>query len=139
MELISSIVLPMPRMALAEQTSKATSEITGHISAVQFSTDQAASAILGIGKTIDEINNIASTIAAAVEEQGAATQEIASNVDQAAQGTSEVTRNISDVHQAAETSSGCADQVLSSANELATQSGRLRSEMQKFLTIVRAA
>ena len=125
--------------ALAEQTSMATSEITGHISAVQSSTDQAANAILGIGKTIDEINHIASTIAAAVAEQGAATDEIASNVDQAAQGTSEVTRNISGVHRAAETSSGCADQVLSSANELATQSGRLRSEMQKFLTIVRAA
>ena len=125
--------------ALAEQTSKATSEITGHISAVQSSTDQAASAILGIGKTIDEINSIVSTIAAAVVEQGAATDEIASNVDQAAQGTSEVTRNISGVHQAAENSSASANQVLSSANELATQSEKLRSEMQKFFATVRAA
>ncbi len=125
--------------ALAEQTSKATAEITGHIGAVQSSTDQAATAILGIGKRIDEINHIASTIAAAVEEQGAATEEIARNVDQAAQGTVEVTRNISGVNQAAESSSASAEQVLSSATELASQSEKLRAEMQKFLETVRAA
>jgi methyl-accepting chemotaxis protein len=125
--------------ALAEQTSKATAEITAHISTVQTSTDQAAHAILGIGRTIDDINNIASTIAAAVEEQGAATEEIARNVDQAAQGTTEVTRNITGVNQAAEASSASAGQVLFSANELATQSERLRAEMDKFLATVRAA
>ena len=125
--------------ALAEQTSKATAEITGHIAGVQSATDQAANAILGIGSTIDEINQIASAIASAVEEQGAATEEIARNVDQAAQGTVEVTRNISGVSQAAEASSASADQVLSSATELASQSERLRAEMQKFLATVRAA
>jgi methyl-accepting chemotaxis protein len=125
--------------ALAEQTSKATAEITGHIGAVQSSTDQAANAIIGIGKTIDDINHIASTIAAAVEEQGAATEEIARNVDQASQGTTEVTRNITGVNRAAETSSASASQVLSSATELAKQSERLRAEMQKFLVTVRAA
>jgi len=125
--------------ALAEQTSKATAEITGHIGAVQSSTDQAAGAILGIGKTIDDINHIASTIAAAVEEQGSATEEIARNVDQAAQGTTEVTRNIAGVNRAAETSSASASQVLSSATELARQSEMLRAEMRNFLTIVRAA
>lgn len=125
--------------ALAEQTSKATAEITGHIGAVQSSTDQAANAILGIGTTIDEINHIATTIAAAVEEQGSATEEIARNVDQAAQGTTEVTRNISGVNRAAETSSASAGQVLSSATELAQQSERLRVEMNRFLAVVRAA
>jgi methyl-accepting chemotaxis protein len=125
--------------ALAEQTSKATAEITGHISAVQSSTDQAANAILGIGNTIDEINQIATAIAAAVEEQGAATEEIARNVDQAAQGTIEVTRNISGVNRAAETSSASASRVLSSATELAQQSEKLRSEMNRFLATVRAA
>jgi methyl-accepting chemotaxis protein len=125
--------------ALAEQTSKATAEITGHISGVQSSTDQAASAILGIGRTIDEINHIASTIAAAVEEQGSATEEIARNVDQAAQGTTEVTRNISGVNHAAESASASAGQVLSSASELASQSEKLRREMQRFLATVRAA
>jgi methyl-accepting chemotaxis protein len=125
--------------ALAEQTSKATAEITGHISAVQSSTDQAAGAILGIGRTIDEINHIASTIAAAVEEQGSATEEIARNVDQAAQGTTEVTRNITGVNQAAEAASASAGQVLFSATELAAQSEKLRAEMQRFLATVRAA
>jgi methyl-accepting chemotaxis protein len=125
--------------ALAEQTSKATAEITGHIGAVQSSTTHAANAILGIGNTIDEINQIAAAIAAAVEEQGSATEEIARNVDQAAQGTTEVTRNISGVNRAAETSSASANQVLSSATELAQQSETLRSEMNKFLSNVRAA
>ena len=125
--------------ALAEQTSKATAEITGHIGAVQNATDQAANAILGIGRTIDEINHIASTIAAAVEEQGSATEEIARNVDQAAQGTTEVTRNITGVNHAAEAASASANQVLSSATELAQQSEKLRGEMQKFLVTVRAA
>jgi methyl-accepting chemotaxis protein len=125
--------------ALAEQTSKATAEITDHIGAVQSSTTHAANAILGIGNTIDEINQIAAAIAAAVEEQGSATEEIARNVDQAAQGTTEVTRNISGVNRAAETSSASANQVLSSATELAQQSETLRSEMNKFLSNVRAA
>ena len=125
--------------ALAEQTSKATAEITGHIGAVQSATDQAASAILGIGRTIGDINHIAATIAAAVEEQGSATEEIARNVDQAAQGTIEVTRNITGVNRAAETSSASAGQVLSSATELAQQAEKLRGEMRKFLATVRAA
>jgi methyl-accepting chemotaxis protein len=125
--------------ALAEQTSKATAEITGHIGAVQNSTDQAATAILGIGRTIDEINHIASTIAGAIEEQGSATEEIASNVDRAARGTTEVTHNIAGVNEAAEAASASASQVLSSATELAHQSEKLLAEMHKFLTTVRAA
>jgi methyl-accepting chemotaxis protein len=125
--------------ALAEQTGKATAEITSHIASVQNATDQAASAILGIGKTIGEINHIAAGIAAAVEEQGAATDEIARNVDQAAQGTTEVTRNISGVNQAAESSGASAGQVLSAATELSAQSDKLRTEMHRFLSTVRAA
>jgi methyl-accepting chemotaxis protein len=125
--------------ALAEQTGKATAEITSQIAAVQTSTDQAATTILGIGKIIDEISGIASAIAAAVEEQGAATDEISRNVDQAAQGTTEVTRNISGVRHAAEESSNSAQDVLSAATELSSQSDRLRGEVQKFLGAVRAA
>ncbi len=125
--------------ALAEQTSKATAEITGHIGAVQSATDQAANAIIGIGRTIDEINQIASSVADSVEQQGAATEEIARNVDQAAQGTTEVTRNITGVNQAAEASSVSASRVLSSATELARHSDQLREEMRKFLSTVRAA
>jgi methyl-accepting chemotaxis protein len=125
--------------ALAEQTSKATAEITGHIGSVQAATDEAANAILDIGKTIDEINQIASSVADSVQQQGSATEEIARSVDQAAQGTTEVTRNITGVNQAAETSSASASRVLSSATELARHSDQLRDEMRKFLSTVRAA
>jgi methyl-accepting chemotaxis protein len=125
--------------ALAEQTGKATAEITGHISGVQSSTDAAAAAILGIGKTIEEMNHIAATIAAAVEEQGSATEEIARNVDQAAQGTGEVTRSITKVNQVATASSESAGNVLSAATKLSQQSDRLRKEVTGFLSTVRAA
>jgi methyl-accepting chemotaxis protein len=125
--------------ALAEQTSKATAEITAQIAGVQTATDHAANSILGIGTTIDNINHIATQIAASVGEQGAATEEIARNVDQAAQGTAEVTRNISGVSKAAETSNTSASQVLSSADRLARQSDELRGEVERFLATVRAA
>ena len=72
---------------LANQTAKATEEIGAQIAAIQGATGNRSSAIKSIGKTIGEINEIATTIAAAVEEQGAATQEIARNVQQAAAGT----------------------------------------------------
>ena len=81
--------------ALAEQTAKATSEISGQIAQIQASTGQAVTSIGGITGRIREISDVATSIAAAVEEQGAATQEIVRNVSQAAMGTGEVTSNIS--------------------------------------------
>ena len=87
--------------ALAEQTGKATAEIEAQIGAIQGSTQQAAHAIDAIGNTIKDIDQIAATIAAAVEEQGAATQEIARNVEQASAGTNEVSSNITGVSRAA--------------------------------------
>ena len=78
---------------LAGQTAKATEEISQRIGHVQHVTDQAVDAIDGITKRIREINTVAATIAAAVEEQGAATQEIVRNVAQASAGASEVTAN----------------------------------------------
>ena len=79
------------------------------------------------------------TIAAAVEEQGAATQEIVHSVNQAARGTAEVTANITGVARAAEETGSAASQVLSSASELSVQSERLRTEVNAFLATVRAA
>ncbi len=125
--------------ALAEQTAKATAQIAPQIKLVQTSTQEAADTILGIGRTIKEINNVTTSIASAVEEQGSVSKDIARNVHEAAQGTTEVTENISGVNQAAQTSSVAAEQVLSSAAELSRQAGSLRSEMDKFLTTVRAA
>ncbi|GJD97651.1 methyl-accepting chemotaxis protein [Methylobacterium iners] len=124
---------------LASQTAKATEEISSQIGRIQGSTGQAVSAIGNITTRIQEISGVATTIAAAVEEQGAATQEIVRNVSQAAVGTSQVTTNIGGVASAAEESGAAASQVLSSASELSRQSEHLSSEVARFLATVRAA
>jgi hypothetical protein len=82
---------------LAEQTAKATGEISQQISGIQTATQEFVSAIRDISATIERLSEVSSTIAAAVEEQGAATQEISRNVQQAAHGTQQVSTNITDV------------------------------------------
>ncbi|MCJ2045725.1 methyl-accepting chemotaxis protein [Methylobacterium sp. J-078] len=124
---------------LASQTARATEEISGQIARIQGATGDAVQAISGISTRIREINTVAATIAAAVEEQGAATQEIVRNVAQAATGTSEVTGNISGVAGAAEETGAAATQVLASASELSRQSEHLNAEVGRFLATVRAA
>jgi methyl-accepting chemotaxis protein len=124
---------------LANQTAKATEEIGGQISGIQQATKQSVEAIERIFKTIENVNQISTTIASAVEEQGAATQEIARNVEQAAAGTQEVSSNISGVTQAAGETGQVATQVLSAAQELARQSTTLRSEVDTFLADIKAA
>jgi len=124
---------------LANQTGKATEEITGQIAAVQAATKQSVTAINGIGATIQTISTISGSIAAAVEEQTAATREIARNVEQAAQGTSEVTENITGVSHAAHQTGVAAQAVLNAAGDLHSQSDRLKSELAHFVEVVRAA
>jgi methyl-accepting chemotaxis protein len=125
--------------ALASQTAKATSEISGQIAEMQAATQDSVVAIKEIGGTIGRISEIATTIASAVEEQGAATQEITRNVQQAAAGTAKVASNISEVNAgAAKTGTASAD-VLSAAKSLSDESNRLKAEVGKFLTTVRAA
>ena len=124
---------------LAAQTAKATEEIAGQISQIQAVTGQAVGAIGGIAGRIREINALSTTIAAAVEEQGAATQEIVRNVSQAAMGTSAVTGTIAGVAGAAEETGAAASQVLGSASELSRQSEHLGAEVDRFLATIRAA
>jgi methyl-accepting chemotaxis protein len=124
---------------LANQTARATQEIGGHISQIQGSTARAVSAIGSIAARIQDISGVATSISAAVEEQGAATQEIVRNVAQAAMGTSEVTSNISGVAGAAEETGAAASQVLGAASELSRQSEHLSTEVDRFLATVRAA
>ena len=124
---------------LANQTARATEEITQQIGRIQGSTEQAVQAISGISGRIREISGAATSIAAAVEEQGAATQEIVRNVAQAAAGTGEVTRNIAGVAGAAEETGAAASQVLAAASELSRQSEHLGAEVGRFLAGVRAA
>ncbi|HEY3149322.1 MAG TPA: methyl-accepting chemotaxis protein, partial [Dongiaceae bacterium] len=93
----------------------------------------------GIGKIISEINEVATSIASAVEEQGAATREIARNLQQAAAGTQEVSSNITGVTQAAGDTGHAAGQMLAATSELAKQSETLRTEVDSFLRDIKTA
>jgi methyl-accepting chemotaxis protein len=125
--------------ALAEQTAKATGEISQQIAGIQAATHGSVTAIQGIGVTIGQMSEISSTIAAAVEEQGAATQEISRNIQLASQGTREVSSNISDVQRGATETGSASSQVLSAAQSLSRDSNRLKDEVGRFLATVRAA
>jgi methyl-accepting chemotaxis protein len=125
--------------ALAEQTAKATGEIGQQIAGIQSATQESVGAIKEISGTIEKLSEISSTIAAAVEEQGAATQEISRNVQQAALGTQQVSSNISDVQRGASETGAASSQVLSAAQSLSQDSSRLKLEVGKFLNTVRAA
>ncbi|MGC2778886.1 MAG: methyl-accepting chemotaxis protein [Bradyrhizobium sp.] len=125
--------------ALAEQTSKATGEIGQQVSSIQAATQESVNAIRTISGTIERLSEIASAIAAAVEEQGAATQEIARNVQQAASGTQQVSANIADVQRGASDTGSASSQVLTAAKSLSTDSNRLKTEVSRFLETVRAA
>lgn len=124
---------------LANQTSKATDEISHQIGAVQEATEQAVAAIQQIAETISEMAQISVSIAAAIEEQGAATQEISRNVQEAARGTEMVTSNIGEMRQGASETGSAASQVLSAAQELARHSESLGREVDHFLSGVQAA
>ncbi|THD53322.1 MAG: PAS domain S-box protein [Bradyrhizobium sp.] len=125
--------------ALAEQTAKATGEIGLQITGIQAATQDSVGAIKEIGNTIGRMSEISATIAAAVEEQGAATQEISRNIQHAAQGTSQVSANITEVQRGASETGSASSQVLSAAQSLSVESNRLKLEVGKFLDSVRAA
>ncbi|MDH6257272.1 PAS domain-containing methyl-accepting chemotaxis protein [Bradyrhizobium sp. BR13661] len=125
--------------ALAEQTAKATGEIGQQVGGIQAATQESVTAISEISGTIARLSEISSAIAAAVEQQGAATQEIARNVQQAAQGTEQVSSNVGDVQRGASETGAASSQVLSAAQMLSRDSNRLKLEVGKFLGSVRAA
>jgi methyl-accepting chemotaxis protein len=125
--------------ALADQTAKATMEISQQIAEIQASTANTAAVIESVAQTIMEVNSISGSIASAVEEQGSATQEIARSVNEASQGTSEVSSNIMVVSKGAEESAAATSQVLSSSQELSRQAVALKTQVAKFLETVRAA
>jgi methyl-accepting chemotaxis protein len=124
---------------LATQTAKATEEIGAQIAAMQAATQDSVSAIKEIGSTIGRISEIAKTTSAAVEEQSATTRDIAGNVENAIGSTSRVAANIGEVNRAAGETGSASSQVLDSARLLANEGNKLRIEVEKFLTTVRAA
>jgi methyl-accepting chemotaxis protein len=124
---------------LATQTAKATEEIGAQIAAMQAATQDSVTAIKEIGSTIDRISGVAAAIAAAVEQQGAATQEISRNVQEAAQGTAEVASNIASVNTGAAETGSASSQVLSAARSLSRDSEVLQREVARFIETVKAA
>jgi len=124
---------------LASQTAQATEDIGAQISAIQNTTNQAVTAIEGIGSTISEMNEIATSIASAVEEQGAATGEISRNVQEAARGTEDVSSSIVNVKSGSEQTGDASGSVLSASQQLSERFQGLRSEVEKFLTDIKAA
>ncbi|KAA0123177.1 methyl-accepting chemotaxis protein [Methylobacterium sp. P1-11] len=124
---------------LAEQTAKATQEITARIDAIQSATRDAVEAVQGVSRTIDAMSGIATHIASAIEEQGAATREIARNVQEAAHGTQQVTGHIGSVREGASDTGSAATQVLGAARTLAVRSDGLSRAVRSFLDEVRAA
>lgn len=125
--------------ALAEQTAKATGEISQQISGIQAATQESVNAIGEISGTIEKLSEISSTIAAAVEEQGAATREIARNIQQAASGTERVSTNIVDVRREATETGAASSQVLTAAQSLSNESNHLKDEVNRFIQTVRAS
>ncbi len=124
---------------LATQTAKATEEVTVQIAEMQTATADSFAAIKEISSTISRISEIASSIAAAIEQQGATTSQIAHGVDSAARSTGHVVANIEDVNRAATESGTAAERVFASAHLLANEGGKLKLEVDKFLSTVRAA
>jgi methyl-accepting chemotaxis protein len=125
--------------ALAEQTAKATAEIGQQVTSIQSATGESVANMKEIGLVIGRIAEISATIAAAVEQQAAATQEISRNVQQAASGTSEVASNITEVSTGASETGSATTQVLGAAKSLAGDTDRLKREVARFLETVRAA
>ncbi|HVJ52005.1 MAG TPA: methyl-accepting chemotaxis protein [Aliidongia sp.] len=125
--------------SLATQTARATEEIRAQIDALQAETGTVVTAIGGITKTILEVNEISSSIAAAVEEQSSASQEISRNMQEAAGGTEKVTGDIAGVGESVDRTGVAADDVLRAANALASQADLLRREVDDFLATLRAA
>jgi methyl-accepting chemotaxis protein len=124
---------------LASQTAKATEDIGSQIGAIQGTTESAVKAIEGISATIREMNEISSSIAAAVEEQGAATSEISRNVQEAAHGTENVSSSIMTVRSGSEQTGDASSDVLDASRQLSERFQGLRSEVETFLTNIKAA
>jgi methyl-accepting chemotaxis protein len=124
---------------LASQTAKATEEIAGQVAAIQSATGNCVTAMGDISATIREISGIATTIAAAVEQQDSATREIARSVQQAAAGTSEVSVNVAGASQSADQSRALADNVRAATGELGRQADALFDSVDSFLAGLRDA
>ena len=124
---------------LANQTSKATEEISSQVAGIQNSSKDAVSAIAKITATMDEVNQYTNSIAVAIEQQSAATVEISSNVQQASQGTMLVTERIASVNGSVTETHQSANSVLTASRSSAEQTAMLNQRIKTFLKDIQAA
>ena len=123
---------------LAAQTARATEQINPQIAAIQRATEDAAGAVLGVSEAIASLDQIAAAIAAAVEQQGAATREIATSLQVVSRQNNDATRSMREVSTVAEGAGGSSRTVLKAAGEVVQVSDTLRQEVDHFLTSIRA-
>jgi methyl-accepting chemotaxis protein len=124
---------------LANQTSKATEEISSQINEIQGATNEAVHAIAGIATTMEQVNEYTNSISIAVDEQGSATFEISQNVTQAASGTQAVAGNMSGLQESVTQTTQSVEQVKESSTNVAERTDRLRNEVDSFLKNVASA
>ncbi|WP_120497513.1 methyl-accepting chemotaxis protein [Kiloniella sp. EL199] len=125
--------------SLANQTAKATEDISAQVTQMQSATDGTVRSIEGITDIIKNISTNSTSISAAIDQQTSATQEISRNVQEAAVGTQQVSSNITSVQQAAEQTGASSNEVLEAAGELSKQSETLRTEVDNFIQGLRAS
>ena len=124
---------------LATQTARATEEISTHIGGMQAATGEAVSAIRQVTGAISDIDRVSTTIASAIEQQGAVTNEIARNAQEIASSTAEIVKNIAGLTETATRSYGVAAEVLASSDRLNGESDTLNTSVNQFLDRVRAS
>ncbi len=125
--------------SLATRTGQATGEISRHIAGMQGATADTVAAIREIGTIIERFSEISAAIAAAVEQQGAATREIVRNVQEAADGTVTVARTVNDVTDVVGKAGDQAVQVQQTATSLAEQASQLSNQVEHFIAAIKAA
>ena len=124
---------------LASQTAKATEEIVQQINGIQSATKDASDSMVDVGKVIQKVDEISTAIAAAIEEQEAATREITQNVQEAANRTQQVNSNIEQVAAASNEAGAASNQMMTSADRLSSKADLLKGEVDKFVSQVRAS
>ena len=125
--------------ALANQTSRATDEISQQVTAIQEATKGAVNEIASIARNIHELTAVSTSIASAVDEQGVTTREIAHSIQKAAGNTTHASTEIESVEQAARTGASAIDEISGWTERLSTRARDLESKVAEFFTRVRAA
>ncbi|TGY90447.1 methyl-accepting chemotaxis protein [Marinicauda algicola] len=119
--------------ALAEQTERATADVTRKVNAIQTRTSEAAEAVREIETVVSEVNEVSTAVAATADQQVAATTEISRNVNEAASGAESVSRAVGGLSEASEATSSAASQVSATAESVAERASGIQSRIADFL------